>query len=672
MEDLVLSRLGDELCAEGANNGSEFSFFNHTHDEIIRSDVIFIENVTIDRFALGQRLREGSDSSDISLLDFQVESIRNIVYRPHIVQVNKTVIRTNRRGVSKRFDLREEVRFGRSDIGSTVVNDLMTGSGKTVVTMVASLYFAMHRAQDVVNREEILLREQRPMNWSSRVGADDSPRSYTNSVIVMASDKVVAQWEHATILACKILNVNFDVHRNPTRESMKSNSENIIICLFTSVLSLKRCFPEDEGFVPCVVVDEFAAKSVHNIVTRNAEETPLYGRLVLVSADAGNTAGILLGSRRTSLIRATVATQGLESSGLKNDVKLSSALMACAVLSSKSRKDAHAFMISGLNKVVVEKYNLNFSSPVWGTLDGDLVYEFPQGIESLGIRDLLSVRTVEGLMEKVGDAIEVTKESESSDRVRVLNLLAKKVGNFLSNNDDCAVCYDSLKSKNQVCLVFPCSHFFCKSCTINCLKARDTCPYCRAVIDGVVDVRPDSGKTAKASVDTSGCKVFDDFLRAYLPDEPSALETCCAILEASAAALLAEIPSPVQRLLIVGPSKGFSRELEKSLGGHYTDLVKIIQLKVEGNKRKRTTMGYEEQLQWFKREEELDQVKVLCTHENVNFTDDVVGLDLHEVDSICHVGGGITSRRLGRVTRVQRVIDERGSRLRLFNLLPNL
>lgn len=666
MEDFQVAILGDEFDAEGADNGSAKSFSDPSYDTVIENEVTFVVAVTALRCALEERLRQ---SKTLQLLDFQMESIVNIVYRPHAIQIRRSVIRTNRRGTSKRIDLREDIRHGRSDIGTTVVNDLMPGSGKTVVTMVASLYFAMHRAHDVINREEILLREQRPMNWSSRVGSDDSPREYWNAVIVLASDKVVAQWERATIQACAILNVKFDIHRDPKREVMAWNSENVIVCIFTSVMTLKRCFPKDDGFVPCVVVDEFVVKAPHNIVTRNADETPLYGRLLLVSADAGDTAGILLGSRKTSLIRTTVEKRILESPGLKSDVKLSAALMACSVLSTKSRREAHDFIIKGLNKVVVEKYTINFSSPVWGTLNGDLVYAFPEELESLGIRDLLSVRTAPELKDKICEALDVHNQSESTSRV--LNLLSHSLDKFLSSDDDCAVCLDPIKSKPHVCLVFPCAHFFCKKCVKRCLKARDSCPSCRAVIDGVLDFRPGSPLSQSAKhVDVSECKVFDDFVRAFLPEEPSAIESCSAIIRASAAALVEEVPTPVQRILIIGPSTEFGGQLRKSLRGCYSDLISIIQLKVQGNKRKRTSMGYEEQLEWFKGKSDGDQVKVLCTHENVNFTDDILGLDLHEVDTICHVGGGINSRRLGRVTRLQRVVGRHGSRVRLFNLLP--
>lgn len=665
MEEVQLSRLGDELDAEGADNGSSMSFLHDNYDEVIRSDVDFVFKADangLEHMALVNKLRRSRGF--LPLLEFQIQAIANTVYRPSLIKINKTVVRKTSRGGDKTFSLHEKVRFGSSDIGATVVNDLLPGSGKSLVTMVSSIYFAVHRAQEVVNREEILLREQRPMNWSSRFGVEDFDRAYTNSIIVMTSDKVVAQWERATKQACEILKLTYiSIHRNPSKETQQANSENVSVYFFTSVTHLRLCFPRDHGFVACVVVDEYVVKATHNIATRNAEETPLYGRLVLVSADAGNTADILLGSRRTSLIRATVANREVDLTSLKNDVKLSSALMACGVLPTEARRDAHEWLISGFNTIPVEKYNINYNTPVWGAMDG-INQIMPQALEELGMKDLKNVQTVQQLFENIQDARVEAEDEELAKLDRVFDVINK----FLAENNDCPVCLEKLKSRgNHVCMLCPCWHFVCKTCTKLCLVARDTCPFCRQSIDGIMDMR--SGGVSLAVDNQASSTKFEGFLKAYMPQSPGALEACSAILKACGDALLAEIENPVLKLLIVTPSVDFSSALNKSLDGKYGALVKVVQLKVEGNKRKRTSMGYEQQLEWFK-SEETDYVKVLCTHENGSFTDDLYGLDLNHVDSICHVGRGINGRRLGRVTRVQRALQKSDTTFRIFNLLP--
>lgn len=670
MEEVVLARLGDELESQRPDNGSSRSFMIPRLDDVVTSTVEFNNNPDCPRRkALVEDLRR---NARFSLLDFQIQAIANTVYRPSMIDIDKTVIRASRRGPNQNYRVHAQVAFGKSDIGSAVVNDLMTGSGKTIMAMVASIYFATHRAQEVVAREQILLREQRTMNWSSRMGANDSPRSFTNSIIVMASDKVVAQWEEATKEACAILGVHrIHINRNPTMDAFQGNSENVSVNLFTSAVNLKTCFPSDNGFVPCVIVDEYVVKATHNIVTRHAQDTPIYGRLILVSADAGNTHTTMLGSRKNSLMRSVVANKNVNNTSLKNDVRMSTCLLACSILPSEARYDAHEFLFLGLNKHMVEKYKIKFDSPIWGAeMEGYTVPEIPGNLEELGMKGLSTAKTVEEFLEAVYSKL--LEVPEKNPEHAVLGRLYHDTKTQIL--EDCPVCFEPLKSRGQITLLCPCSHLFCKGCMRNCLHARDTCPKCRTHITGIMELRPEPIPKPSIRDDFQGCRNFGDYLRKYLPRNPVALEACSAILNASAAALLAKMEKPIFRILVVGPSTRFGNSLWKSLVGKHRDVVSIVQLKIEGNKRKRTSMGYEEQLKWFKSGEgEGEKVKVLCTHENVYFAEDVVGLDLHEVDAICHVGGvGITGRRLGRATRIQRVVGGKvGKPLRLFNLLPN-
>ena len=664
MEEVVFARLGDEVQSQGPDNGSSRSFMETRLDEIVTSAVEFDRsNANPLRTTLVQDLRT---NAKLPLLEFQVQGIANTVYRPSIINIEKTVTRRNRRGGQKqKHSIHAKVALGSSDIGSTVVNDLMTGSGKTIMAMVASIYFATHRAQEVVAREQILLREQRTMNWSSRMGADDSPRLFTNSVIVMASDKVVAQWENATKEACAILGMHeVHINRNPTMDTLRGNSGQVSVSLFTSAMNLRTCFPTEDGFVPCVIVDEYVVKATHNIVTRHAKDTPIYGRLILVSADAGDTQGTLLGSRKNSLMRSLVAHENVAKNSFKNDIRLSTCLLACSILPSKERNDAHDFLLQGLNGHPVEKYNIKYDSPIWAAEDFTEGPEIPQDITNLGVNGLKNVKTVDDFLEAVFSTM-LEVPGEHGELTRLYQDAKKQV------LEDCPVCLEPLKSLGQITLLCPCWHVFCKGCMRSCLRARDTCPKCRAYVTGIMEMRSLSGQVVPKK--SEGCRKFEDYLRKYLPVNPVALEACSAILNASAAALQGEMENPIFRILIVGPSTGFGLALVKSLAGEYRDAVTVVQLKVEGNKRKRTSMGYEEQLEWFKSGEgEGEKVKVLCTHENVNFAEDVVGLDLHQVDAICHVGGGITGRRLGRAARIQRVVGGKvGKPLRLFNLLPN-
>lgn len=657
MEDVKFSRLGDEMVEEGIDNGAAMSFVNHSYDTVVQSEVSFVNKADTSGLARMELLRQLRlyRPNSIRLLEFQVQAIANIVFRPSLININKVVRRKVFRGEDKTFNLREQVRFGSSDIGTTIVNDLLPGSGKTLMTMVSTIYFATHRAQEIKQRKEILFREQRPHNWSSRFGVYGTDRTYTNSIIVMASDKVVAQWETAAKQACSILNVKVEINRNPTA----CEDEVLSVDIFTSTSNLMKCFPHDDGFVPCVVVDEYVVKATHNIVTRCAHVTPLYGRLLLVSADAGDTGEIMTGARRTSLIRSTVGNDS-DVLSLKNDVTLSASLMVCAVLPTQVRDEAHAFLIEKFNKTQVQKYTINYENPIWGY----------QGLELFGMNDMGSFDSFDELVDKIWTR--KMEDFEPEVNVNFANMV-QRVDEFRNEDNDCPVCLSKLKEQKNVCMLCNCWHFVCKQCTKQCLASSDLCPCCRENISGIVNVRV-TREVKDLTKDSA--KTFQKMLRSNLSENPTMIESCLAILTASASAMLEEVEGPT-RILMMTPSKNFSQELQHGLKGRVQELVQVVQLKVGANKRKAAAMGYEEQLEWF-RGEETEIIKVLCTHENVNnFNNDLYGLDFSQVDTICHVAGefsfgsGISGRRLGRVSRVPRAMMKSNTTMRLIKLLPS-
>jgi len=49
---------------------------------------------------------------------------------------------------------------------------------------------------------------------------------------------------------------------------------------------------------------------------------------------------------------------------------------------------------------------------------------------------------------------------------------------------DCNICYESLETIDKVEL--NCGHQMCKSCITECLKKKNTCPFCRIVITKII------------------------------------------------------------------------------------------------------------------------------------------------------------------------------------------
>lgn len=651
----VYTTLGDELARtiDIGENGVSKSF-KGPMDHVVESYVTF---ETGSGFNMSRR--EGLDShlKQTMLLSFQRESILNIVYRPSFINVRKTVCRN---GMRETIDEMVSYTQG-SDIGVTVINDLLTGSGKTVVSMAAALAFASLRMKEIVDRQEILLREQRPMNWFTRFGARDFSRSYFNAVIVMAAEEVAPQWEKAASNACALLgNTDIKIFRNPKRNCVSSNPGALKVLVFTTIAKMNECFPLDRGFVPCVIVDEYVLKTAHNILTKRAEMTPLFGRLIMVSSDAGDTAKIVKGSRKTSLIRTLTCNGETDNASFRNDVLFSATLMASSIISSSKRAEVAAYMVEGLSRVELEKYTLEYREPV---LDKYLRIEPGVGdLQALGVAGVGYVRTAGDLLEKVDLTIAASSNEHASEQI--LRVVSSRLSELTTNGDTCPVCLDAYTSQKEMCMLSPCWHFVCKKCMEDCINSRDTCPMCRAEITWITDFFPDAKPSSRRIGNLSNCTSYEEFLSAFLLESPSIREACAAVI-----ASLSTQGTPT-RLLMICPTPRFFVDLQATLD---TMLSRDVQSKHVGvqelnvrQKRRRTGPGFEQRLEWFNsRDGEL--VKVLCTHGG----DRMSGLDLPEIDAICHVGGVIDSRMLGRVTRIPRVLSG-GKKLRLFNIVPSL
>lgn len=490
--DLVCTTFGDELARtiNRGDNAASRSFMG-PRDCIVDLNVMFDTGAGLNRTRRERLTRLLKQSR---LLPFQVDAITNIAYRPSSISVKKTVVRRTHHGIAPRRQSVEDTNtfLKSSDLGTAVVNDLLVVAGMTVVTMVASVAFASYRMKEVVNRQEILLREQRAMNWSTRFGARELTRAYTHAVIVMAPQEVASQWEKAASNACALLGErSVQIYRNPGRGAISTYPDTLEISTYTTVAKMSECFRTHQGFVPCVVVDEYVSRADQNIATRKAEDTPIFGRLVMVSADAGNADDIVMGSRRTSLIRNLTCRGEADNDTLKNDVLLSATLLTCGgVLPSKQRDGVAAYILAGLTKVNLEKYTIEYKSSIWSAMlrtSADMLY-CPEDLEHLGLKDVSPVRTVGDLLSRIDDVIPFEDDDEVPQQA--LRLLSGRVRSFLSERDTCPVCLDPCSSEKEVRMICPYWHFVCKGCMEKCVTRRNSCPMCRREITGIADALP--------------------------------------------------------------------------------------------------------------------------------------------------------------------------------------
>ena len=692
------TKLGNELANDIGSKyrGGVDNSFTRQMDVTEDARVEFFTDSVADMSNYNRRKRLKTILDQTYLLSFQIQSVINMVYRPSNIAVNKQVLRktrlSNGRITSERAACSNQVSYGKSDIGVAVINDLLSGSGKTLSTMVACLYFAFERWGEVVERSEILMREQRCVNWATRVAGAARLKQLVgvNDVVVLASDKVVVQWEKASLMACSILQKSgVHLRRNPTRDVGEEEEEginNVIqqqlpprIHIFTSVVALKTYYTNVNTLVPCVVVDEYVVKGVHNLVTRLSDETPIFGRLILVSADASNTSEITWGSRKNSLIRNVSLTFESEGNCLKRDVHLSMALMSCSVLSSADKKKMVNYMIAGLNSVELVSYKIDIRTPLWGELtkNGFCAYNH---LEFVGVKDVHTIATMGDLQFRLEQALVSADKNDKEFSKHCIVVLLSRLEDFknglLQGDNDffCDICFQGFSAQEQVCILGPCFHIFCRKCMKTHTQTKLDCPKCRTDISGITDVFP----VVETSDDVVQCPIIpdfkdvDDFLHECLgtnakPFHPPGVVYACACVIAS---MLSEVS--VKRILVTSPVNGFGSMIRKELGmvaKGSASLVHIEQLAVDGNKRKKTLMGYDEQMEWFKGNDG-HGLKVLIVHEDFRSDGNgLLGLDLHEVDAVCSVGVEISGRRLGRLTRIPRVLGAGRKIVRLFSFI---
>lgn len=257
------------------------------------------------------------------LLPFQIQSVVNTVYRP--VSVHARTLRSTGEMVSE-----EEVRVSlEEDIGVIVVNDLPPGSGKTLVSAISGILFSTQRRDDIMKRTDLLIREQRPdSSWTTMANLPDvAPDMYLHALVIMCPRRLVCQWKSTFEWVMSVTGETFDIHVNPVSSL---NPRSLSVFIFDNATTIKRCGIK---FVPCIIVDEYLMKYPHNIVSREWGTVPVFGRMTLVSSNAGSTASFFGGSSYKSHVRRMMGLMSDERSTTSSETKRGLATLTMSTLS---------------------------------------------------------------------------------------------------------------------------------------------------------------------------------------------------------------------------------------------------------------------------------------------------------------------------------------------------
>ncbi|CAM9312999.1 unnamed protein product [Ectocarpus sp. 8 AP-2014] len=353
------------------------------------------------------------------------------------------------------------------DIGMMAINDLFTGSGKTLTTMKSAIVFADRRKNEVIDRLPFLMREQTHGNWSTRLqcplsGEHQRPLSkrprYTNVIVVMCAKHLISRWKAACASAKAILGMNdddVDVLENPLPGSfpgLVTEGGKLQIAIFHSCANLARLGLES---VPVFIVDEFTVRSVTNVLTKPCKTMSLHGRLLLVSADAGSIKDIIHGAHRQTFLRRVIQWNDVAS--YVSDAYIAMAidipLISASVLPTEDRYKLGEFMINRLRRTTYEryvvKYTPSFASRLFGSnfemsaVSGSRLFRERFGIVLSGSKNIGE------LLQAVRDTIATRVATEPTSRmIAPLVSLREKLCAFVGEREACPVCLEEYEMES--------------------------------------------------------------------------------------------------------------------------------------------------------------------------------------------------------------------------------
>jgi hypothetical protein len=604
------------------------------------------------------------------LLPFQIKAVLNMVFRPEQTFVSKTILRRfgeNQRVTQKAMNV---LRSPEDDIGMMAINDLFTGSGKTLTTILSAIIFAGKRRHEIIKRVPFLMREQMQRNWSTRVEVRQEPTPYwppyKNVVVVMCAKHLISQWKSACATALHILGVaGIDVLENPLPGSLALEGTNLKIVILHSTANLVRL---DLKFVPVVIVDEFTIKSTFNILTKPAETLPMHGRLLLVSADAGNIVNIIHGSHRLSFLRRLIQWDEIRySSDTRIAMVAGMPLVSASVLETEDRYLVGESMIDQLKKIGYEKYTVkytpSFASRLFGNnFEMSAVSGSRLIAERFGIV-LTGTKTIGQVLRIVSDTVDSLLVTDRTSRIIApLTVLRNNINKFVGEKEDCPICLEEYEMESGASLINPCWHIVCDKCLRKMMAMQHVqCPLCRTKMEGHTTAVIDDGHIASDESPGSQCSRVETRRNLSLLGNMNAVLKLTNGLEKACIDTLRCIKEDVgdqpYKIVMIVPDEHFFTKFAIDVREEMdASQVEVIEFKTAGSKRKHVTgKMVSGQIDYFASDRG-PPLKILFTTEGK--TDSLTGIDFPRVDCIMSLGDGNSLQRLGRLTRLPRMMDE--------------
>jgi hypothetical protein len=610
------------------------------------------------------------------LYEYQVQAASNIAYRPRLLTVFRPQT-THDLPTTVTSQYLYEARGPDQDIGSVALNDMFTGSGKTLVSLLAAIEVATARRSEICNKAELLMREQTThVSWLTGMH-DRCPPPYSDVIAVFCPKHLAHQWQRAAGHALHIMGVQASVYINPLKQVLTAAAAaqqegQLVIAIYDSVKKAKGSL----AFVPCIITDEFVMQGEHNFATRSFDESKsksiLFGRLILVSADAGNVGRILMSLRNACLVKRWASITS-------NSWTYSTSIIHMAGASSLSTAARGEICSSMGLQTPIYIHQIRYVPTVGGIVFGS-AFEVSQksGVEQfeqmgVAVRDCTTTDDIIAAVQQRLDQPVVGMQDNADEHGRVppqqALLVAQdrriremligclhRMSRFSHVGDcyQCPICYDDLEAS---CMIQPCWHVICKKCMQTYLQNTDaTCPMCRTAIHGHLTAltKPAVLPAAAAAEQTSFGASIADSLASWAGPAPGLFKAVGSVLlclehhnridtpDAGCFRVIVAVPDGIEFDALCEQFHQYVPVQDAWLSHFRT--VGSVQHRISGT-------DINKQLQQFTSDEGA-RFKVLFTSEGSK--DSMIGLDLPTVDALVSVGDGNDAQRIGRLTRLGR------------------
>lgn len=576
-----------------------------------------------------------------------------------------------------------------NDICRPSILDLPTGSGKTMISCMSSLLFAIDRNEEMKIVPSYICAE----SSSGLCNVPFQERESNRKCVVFVPKHLVKHWVNESKKAIGMINImrpqwDVTVYVNKISDSVHVEGNEIALIICDPSYGPKKVIKSGD-FFPSVCFEESGQRNCKSL-NQNFQGLRC-GRFMMVSADLKdwkNKKPIV-----TSVLRekfpswtndlAYSCISYLSPPELSNYLTTAASLAVACVFSESERSRVMRESSAPLESIDMYTASVKYVPSILERLDhgsaidlgqekGADIFEKTYGIDIAGCKTLGDViREIEGRIRvlaerKIGNGFCLTTDK--------LQKVVRRLSDIL--REDCPICLEEMK---EACLLQPCLHFTCSSCVH---RIGRSCPMCRCHLQGSVSLeqnlslkRPapiieesvqDKRFDGGGSSDVAPTEIVDDdlghlFFRELESTLGSRYPIPGGVFPAITSCLSAIKSSHLKRgggtltIMLICPGD-CSRKTEIESMGFKFYPYRTMGSRADPVYRK----AMDKVIDTFIRDD--GNMKILAVQDNDHrFTspgtqgiDNMTGLDLPSLNVVLTVGRGSVSQRLGRLCRLSR------------------